>query len=309
MQLLFTRHGQTEWNLQKRMQGSKASPLTQLGRTQAQALGTRLHLLPIDAVYASPLLRAQDTARLLMQTRLIPMVTDERLAEASLGTFEGMTMAQAQQLFPVQADRFMHDPGNFSPVGDGENFHQVRARVASFLSQFDPDDGRTVLVVAHALVLRVMRLELFGYPLSRMGEVSVPSCCYCEALRTPLGWEVCSFGENWHHAQSFKEGHWYVGKNTSRNVVPAGTVVTPFAPLARAIGSDPVRMEIGLNGQIDYEGHQHSRLYRVMQVNPNELEVFHSPDIPPYRAWKLTAPHKITPASLRKVRGRDSLNW
>ncbi len=307
MRLIFTRHGQTEWNLQKRMQGSQDSALTPLGRKQAQALGKRLQLLPIDAVYASPLPRAQDTARLLIKKRSVPIFTDERLAEASLGAFEGMTMPQALEYFPEQADNFMHDPDEFSPVGDGESFHEVRTRVAAFLSQFDPEDQRTVLVVAHALVLRVIRLELFGYPLGRLGEVSVPSCCYCEALLNPLGWEVVAFGENWHHAPSFKEGHWYVGKHTPRGVAPIGTIVTPFASLARAIGSDPVRMEIGLNGHIDYDGHHVSRLYRVMQLNPNDLEVFESREIPLYRAWKLKTPHKIAPASLRKVRGRDPL--
>lgn len=90
MKLYVARHGETEWNRQNKVCGRTDSPLTEKGLRQAQLLADGLDDCPIDVIIASPLSRAQDTARVVAERKHLQVITDERLIEQDYGVYEGV---------------------------------------------------------------------------------------------------------------------------------------------------------------------------------------------------------------------------
>jgi broad specificity phosphatase PhoE len=152
--LLLIRHGQTEWNLMKRWQGRAESQLTDLGR--AEAARAALHLAdmePFDEIWASPLIRAHDTAKILSSTLGVsPVHTDPRLIETDVGAWEGLTLAELERGWPgYLAQR--RQPEGFEPDQD------VIARITSFCEDRIAS-GHHCLAVCHSGVMRTLRRHL-----------------------------------------------------------------------------------------------------------------------------------------------------
>ena len=141
MNLIFLRHGQTDWNTQGLIQGRTDIPLNDAGRAQAAAL----EFEHIDAIYCSPMQRAKETAEIINQTFNLSIKTDERLIERDYGTFEGKPFAG--QL----------DENELGQAG-AEPLSELHARVSSFLWEIaDKYDSQTVLVVAHGGIGRMVQ--------------------------------------------------------------------------------------------------------------------------------------------------------
>lgn len=106
----LTRHGQTEWNLQKRMQGHQNSALTALGEQQAEWLRDRLEVENLGAIYSSTSPRALHTAQILRGKRSLPIHQQVSLMEINMGSWEGMNTDQIQLESPLQYSHFSPDP-------------------------------------------------------------------------------------------------------------------------------------------------------------------------------------------------------
>ena len=91
MEILLTRHGQTEWNALKKVQGKADIELNKNGIEQANNIKVILKNENIDLIVCSPLTRAMQTAKIINSDRNLPMVFDERLSERDFGEFEGMS--------------------------------------------------------------------------------------------------------------------------------------------------------------------------------------------------------------------------
>ena len=89
--ILLVRHGETDWNLQRRVQGHSDTPLNDNGRAQALALADTLDDVELDAVYASDLARAFETARIVAERRGLTVTSVPGLRERNFGTWEGLT--------------------------------------------------------------------------------------------------------------------------------------------------------------------------------------------------------------------------
>jgi 2,3-bisphosphoglycerate-dependent phosphoglycerate mutase len=89
--ILLARHGETDWNVERRWQGHSDTPLNDTGRAQARALAEELKSEPIDVVYSSDLMRAHETARLVAEPRGLDVTAVRGLRERSFGSVEGMT--------------------------------------------------------------------------------------------------------------------------------------------------------------------------------------------------------------------------
>jgi probable phosphoglycerate mutase len=150
--ILLVRHGETDWNLERRVQGHSDQPLNATGRAQAQALADELADEPIDAVYSSDLARAHETARLVAATHGLPVVVLPELREKDFGTWEGLTDDEVRVRFPDAS------PGG--RWGDGETYEQMSSRVVAALQRIASQhpDGR-VLVVAHGGPVRAVLLH------------------------------------------------------------------------------------------------------------------------------------------------------
>jgi len=176
MLLLLARHGETEWNVAKRIQGWGDSPLTSKGIEQAGALARRLEDDPIVAVYCSDLKRAIDTANTVVAGRSIPVVHIPELREMSWGKWEGKTVAEIEAEDPALWARYIArgaenpsdeespDWENHTEVPSGETVAQASARVVRALDQIrrDHPGDETVLVVGHGGSLRFFFTHALG---------------------------------------------------------------------------------------------------------------------------------------------------
>lgn len=166
LRLLLARHGTTAWNREHRYQGTTDVPLSDLGRTEARALGARLAAVEIDAAVASGLRRAQETATLILEARCdgdaAPLRVDARLNELHFGALEGLTWAEGERRFPTESAAWLASdpdasfPGGESPVAATE-------RVGAFLADLRTRHPHgTVLVVSHGGPLRLLLCHLLG---------------------------------------------------------------------------------------------------------------------------------------------------
>lgn len=154
--IYITRHGETEWNTVRRMQGQCDSPLTELGKKQALWLENRLVDTKIDRIYSSSLGRALDTANIIKGSRNIEIIPSDALKEIFLGSWQGCLIEDVEKNYPEQHRCFWKEPGSYIPV-DGETFEDLSKRVGEFfetlIKQHEKDD---LLIVAHAIVLKAL---------------------------------------------------------------------------------------------------------------------------------------------------------
>jgi len=164
--ILLVRHGETEWNLQRRNQGRFDSPLTERGVAQAEAIGRLVGTLPNAAaarIVASPLGRARRTAEII-RTHIQPapdLHLDERLRELSLGSWDGLTYEEIAVRSPGIFDGESAPEWCFrSP--DGESYEGFAARIGDWLRE--AADVPFVMAVTHGVVSRVLRGVYAGLP-------------------------------------------------------------------------------------------------------------------------------------------------
>ena len=169
-QLIIIRHGETEWNLEGRIQGHLDSPLTETGRAQAEAIAERLQTVEVNALYSSDLGRAYTTAQFVSHKTGQVILTDKRLRELYLGKFEGLTEEDVEKRFP-EAYVYLKkaDPGYIYP--GGESKEQFSLRVISCLEELMvKHEGEQIVVITHGGALsRLIRYTL-GMPVVGSNE-------------------------------------------------------------------------------------------------------------------------------------------
>ena len=148
--LYITRHGQTDWNKEERLQGHTDIPLNENGKEMAKAAGIRYSDIKFDVCYSSPLLRAKETAELILEGSDIQIITADRLKEMCFGEYEGVRGYFKDPNFPL-SNLFRH-PEEYVPIGGSESFESLKERTSSFIEEVlipDMNAGKTILVVAH----------------------------------------------------------------------------------------------------------------------------------------------------------------
>lgn len=154
--IYITRHGQTEWNVEKRMQGWSDSPLTELGVQQAKWLEERLKDTKLDVIYSSPINRALSTANIVNSKRHIPLYTDLRLREINMGIWEGLTQDEIEKLYGKELYDFWNAPKSYKPYS-GESFYQVRQRTKELIKEIISENiGKDILIVTHTITLKAI---------------------------------------------------------------------------------------------------------------------------------------------------------
>ncbi len=157
MEILLTRHGQTEWNLLKKVQGKADIELNDKGIQQAEITRDSLKEERIDLILCSPLKRAIQTAEIINQGRNIRMIIDERVSERDFGEFEGMSNTNFDfNAFWSYKQNLKYDKA--------ENIKDFFRRVYNFLDNIKNEyAGKRILIVAH-------------------GGISIPVKCYFEGI-------------------------------------------------------------------------------------------------------------------------------
>jgi probable phosphoglycerate mutase len=168
--IIAVRHGETDWNVEARIQGQLDIGLNDKGRWQAQRAARALAEESLDAVYSSDLSRANVTAQAIAEQAPLPLKvqTHSGLRERAFGKFEGQTYAAITEQWPEEAKLWrMRDP-DFAPVG-GENPVQVLARVACTVDEIAARHlGQQIVLVSHGGVMDML------YRLATQQSVSAP---------------------------------------------------------------------------------------------------------------------------------------
>lgn len=196
--LIIVRHGETLWNTRGRYQGQWDSPLTPLGRAQAEALARRLAPEPIAAVISSDLPRAERTALMLWpEAKGCPRHSDPRLRERHFGAFSGLTRKEAMASDPQAEARYLAGDPDFRLPGGGESLRDLQTRSDEALVDWaERYDNCTVLVVTHGGVLGVFLRSVLRIPLERPRGYVVPNCAFNLFEYSPgFHWTLRTWGD------------------------------------------------------------------------------------------------------------------
>lgn len=158
--ILLARHGESDWNRDRRWQGHADRPLTDLGREQARALADRLAATELDAVYSSDLERARETAAIVAEPHQLPVKELPDLREVDVGSWSGLTRAEAEERYPNAFRRWTEGEEGWD---DGETYEQLSERVVgAVLTIATRHPGDRVLLVAHGGSVRAVHAAALG---------------------------------------------------------------------------------------------------------------------------------------------------
>lgn len=175
--IYLTRHGETEWNRQKRFQGSKNSELTDKGILAAELLANRIEEIDLDCIISSPLKRAYHTAEIVRGSKSLDIIKHDGFKEINLGDFEGMSWNEIHEKHGNVIERITEDPFN-NRYPNGENLLEFYNRVEAALQEvIDKCRNKSVLIVAHGGTIKCIESYIRKFKINKdwMGNV-VKNC-------------------------------------------------------------------------------------------------------------------------------------
>lgn len=193
--LIVWRHGNTDWNATHRVQGQTDVPLNDLGRQQAVDAAELLVKFKPDAIVASDLRRAADTAAALGALTGLPVTHDERLRERSFGAWQGLTMAEVAEARPEEYARWTTGA---DVIGGGvETLDDLGKRVSEGLlaaAERTPPGG-TVVVATHGAAARQGVGHLLGWPSEQLRTLRALQNCHWVELThdSSRGWQMAAY--------------------------------------------------------------------------------------------------------------------
>ena len=177
MEILLIRHGETDWNRARRMQGHIDIPLNNEGLRQAKVLGAALASEKLDAVYTSDLQRAKLTAQAVADVHQMPLIIDEQLRDRCYGVFEGLMYNEVAQQFPREFALWQaRDLHARFPAGEREaetlhDFHQRSVNAVTNIVKNHP--AQRLLILTHGGVLDCLYREATGMPVDAKREFGI----------------------------------------------------------------------------------------------------------------------------------------
>lgn len=196
--ILAIRHGETAWNTQLRIQGHTDIALNEKGRWQAERLASALASESIDAIYASDLMRAHDTALAVSRQTGVAVVADVGLRERHFGAFEGQTFSEIETRWPEAALRWRKRDPDFAADG-GETLQAFYDRcVAAATRVAKAHVGQHIVLVAHGGVLDVLYRAATRVGLQATRTWEVANAAVNRLLWTPEGFTLVGWNDQQH---------------------------------------------------------------------------------------------------------------
>jgi broad specificity phosphatase PhoE len=200
--VLLIRHGATVLSAEDRFAGATDVELSEEGRNQARCLGERLADAELGAVYASPMRRTIETARLVIGAHPLDVATDAGLKEIDHGRWEQLTRRDVEARFPEEYENWEADPFTFAPEG-GESGLSVMARALPVLRRIVVDNsGKTVAIVSHKATIRLVLCSLLGIDArgyrDRLDQS--PACLNVLDFKDPVRARLMVYNDTSHYA-------------------------------------------------------------------------------------------------------------
>lgn len=211
--LCIVRHGETEWNAGKRIQGLIDIPLSTLGHAQARATGNALLNEGFAAIYSSDLVRARQTAEATAHIvphrephqAAVPLRLLPGLRERHYGIFQGLTYEEAAVRYPADYARHHARDPHFVPAG-GESLLDLATRIGGTCNTIVRDHpGETVAIFTHGGVLDILHRQASGQPLTTPRDFAIPNCGINWFEVANGGWTLLSWAERDHLAEARDE--------------------------------------------------------------------------------------------------------
>jgi len=197
-QICFIRHGETDWNVERRIQGQTDVPLNDTGHKQALAMAFNAAHHEFHAIYSSDLLRAQDTAKMLAERRVLEVQTMPQLRERHFGIFQGLTGAEGEQRHPEAYARYKARDLEYD-FETGESLNAFAARIEGAVDHLvRHHENQIIAAVTHGGVLDILYRKATGRPLHTPRDFAVPNCA--------LNW--FSFDEHGWHLDAWDDHHY-----------------------------------------------------------------------------------------------------
>ena len=180
--LLFIRHAQTEWNIQRRFQGHGDSPITEEGQEQLQRLKSRLAGLEFDVVYSSDLRRTMETSKMLSGKQ---RVEEPRLRERGVGILEGLNLEQIMATH-AEAFRAFRSGKKDHQIEGGESLQIALNRAWTFLEEMpEKHPGAELAAVSHAGLIRLICKQILGLALDAPNFFQIPNTSLTQLVFSP----------------------------------------------------------------------------------------------------------------------------
>ena len=173
--IMLVRHGQTAWNFIGKIQGSSDVHLSPDGLHQARLLAAHCPFFTANAVYSSPLARAETTALILANKFNLHVQTVDDLRETNFGDWEGQMLREIAEKDPVNFEKFFKQPDELK-ITNAETFAQTQTRAMSAIKKIiaahkDEKDSQ-IIIVAHGAINRVILSAILEMPLKKMWSIS-----------------------------------------------------------------------------------------------------------------------------------------
>lgn len=191
--LILLRHGETDWNRERRMQGHRDIALNDVGLAQAAGAAPSVAALRPEVVVSSDLQRALVTAKAVASLAGLPISTDERLRETSLGLWEGLTRTEVVQGWPEKWQEWRTTSAHSAPP-EGESRWQVADRSSAVVEELDAGSIKRALLVAHGGTIVGLTGRLLQLPADSWSAlVGVGNCHWVELHRLDGRWRLHSY--------------------------------------------------------------------------------------------------------------------
>ncbi len=199
---ILIRHGETEWNRKRLIQGHSDSPLTELGRKQARAVGSALEGEVIDLLVSSEAGRAMETARLIGERVGLSPTAIPDIHERGFGELEGMTIAEAGKRFGDDVPYRMYHEPEFSDFGI-ESQTAFRDRIVAAIDKLAIQHaGKTILTVTHGGSLSSVFKHTIGLDLGAPRRYELTNCSINQVKIYQGEWTISTWGYSNHLKQA-----------------------------------------------------------------------------------------------------------
>ena len=163
--IYLIRHGESQWNTLKKIQGQKDIPLTNKGREQAALAGKKLSEMNIDVIYSSDLKRASETANIIGKIIGIEPIYNKNLREINFGIWEGLSNDSMNHKYREEVYLWRKEPEKLNIQG-AENLYQVQKRTMNFLNPILTNEkDENILIVSHGVTLKTIILNILNMDL------------------------------------------------------------------------------------------------------------------------------------------------
>lgn len=195
MKLYVLRHGKTQWNALRKVQGAADIPLAEEGISLARKVGETLKEIPFDLCFSSPLKRATQTAELVLGKKAdkVPIILDKRIQEIDFGILEGTRFKDEKgNMINREMEIFFTDPNRFSRPENGENISDILKRTKEFWKEITTDTDlrdKTILISSHGCAVRALLQNVY-HDLENFWHGCVPPNCSINLVEVKDGHTV-----------------------------------------------------------------------------------------------------------------------